>query len=122
MLHVQLDEEAGMVTLVPGGQLQKSDFEQAAALVDPLIHSRGSLAGLIIHVEHFPGWGSFASLTSHLSFVKNHHQKIERIAFVTDSPVGAIAEKIAGHFVAASIRVFAYSEISKAREWIQGEI
>lgn len=76
MLNVQLDEANGIVTLVPEGPLEKGDFESAARQIDPLIEKPGTLNGLIVHVEHFPGWDSFGALVSHLTFVKGHHRTI----------------------------------------------
>lgn len=74
--------------------------------------------GLIIHVEKFPGWDSFAALSTHFQFVKDHHLHIERIAFVTDSPLGDLAENLASHFVAAEVKHFPYSGLADAKQWI----
>jgi hypothetical protein len=60
-------------------------------------------------------------LHSHLTFVKEHHKKIPRIAFVTDSIISNLAETIGSHFVSADIKSFHYDEINKARAWILGE-
>ncbi len=85
--------------------LEKTDFEKAAEEIDPLIEETGKLKGLVIHAENFPGWDSFGALVSHLKFIKNHHREIGRIALVTDSPMGNLAEKLGSHFVAASENV-----------------
>ena len=37
MLNVQLGDANGMVTLMPDGKLEKSDFESVTAQIDPLI-------------------------------------------------------------------------------------
>ena len=120
MLNVQLDEVNGIVTLVPEGKLEKSDFESAATQIDPLIEKLGKLKGLIIHVEHFPGWDSFGALATHLSFVKEHHRKVARIAFVTDSPMGGMAEKVGNHFVSAEIKDFPFAGLEQGKNWILG--
>jgi len=118
MLNVNLDERRGIATLEPTGKLSKDDFEAAATIIDPYIEKAGELNGLIIHVKSFPGWDSFAALVQHLKFVKNHHQKISRIAFVTDSPVGGFAEHIASHFINAEIKHFHFDELQVAQDWI----
>ncbi|HXK56000.1 MAG: STAS/SEC14 domain-containing protein [Gammaproteobacteria bacterium] len=118
MLSVQLITKVGIVILEPDGALTVGDFEAAAEKIDPFIEERGRLNGLIIRSESFPGWDSFAALTKHLSFVRNHHQKISRVALVTDSPIGKLAEVVAGHFVNAEVKVFKYEELEEARSWI----
>lgn len=121
MLNVRLDEPTGIVSVTPEGTLKKSDFNAAAAVIDPYIEQQGTLKGLFIETKSFPGWDSFGSLISHLRFVKDHHRKIKRVALATDSPIGNFAEHVASHFVAAEIKTFAYDERDQARLWLTGE-
>jgi len=118
MISVSTDVENKIATLTPQGSLQPQDFQNAAAEIDPLIEEHGMLNGLIVYVEDFPGWESFAAFSSHIRFVRNHHQQIKRVALVTDSSIGDFAEDFAGHFVAAKIRHFPYTELSQAKNWI----
>ncbi|HSA65330.1 MAG TPA: STAS/SEC14 domain-containing protein, partial [Nitrospira sp.] len=91
----------------------------AVAIIDPYLEKAGRLDGLIIHTKSFPGWDSFAALCSHLRFVKNLHQKVSRLAVVTDSPLGTFAETVGSHFVSAEIKVFPFREMEAAKTWIQ---
>lgn len=118
MLSVKLDEKTGIAILEPAGPLKKTDFKLAVNIIDPYIEKSGLLNGLIIHVEHFPGWDSFAALSSHLKFVKEHHEKISRVALSTDSVIGNLAEIISSHFLNAQIKVFPFQELELAKEWI----
>jgi len=118
MLSVEIDKENGIALLEPSGPLSKDDFASAANIIDPYIEEAGKLKGLIIHAKSFPGWDSFAALSSHLSFVKGHHKKISRVAFSTDSIVGNIAEAVGSHFVNAEIKVFSYEELEQAKTWV----
>ncbi len=118
MLNVNLNEKQGIAILEPDGKLSENDFISAGKLIDPYIEKAGQLNGIIIHVESFPGWDSFAALMSHLKFVQEHHKKITCIALVTDSPVGSFAERIVSHFVRAEIKNFKFNELEAAKEWI----
>ncbi|MEM8561917.1 MAG: STAS/SEC14 domain-containing protein [Pseudomonadota bacterium] len=115
---MDLDEVAGIALLEPDGDLSESDFSRASEIIDPYIAKADRLRGIIVHTESFPGWESFSSLVAHLSFVKDHHKKISHIALVTDSPVGALAQRLAQHFIRADVRKFKFSELSQARNWI----
>jgi len=121
MLKVNLSEVEGIAILEPDGELSESDFKNAAETIDPYIEKVGKLNGLIIHVRSFPGWDSFASFITHMQFVKQHHKKVSSIAFVTDSPIGSIAENIASHFVNAEIKNFSFDELENAKKWILGD-
>jgi len=120
VLTVKLDQEDGVVTLEPNGALTKSDFESAAKEIDPYLEKSGKLNGIIIHVKSFPGWDSFAALITHLKFIKDYHQKVTHVAFVTDSPIGNIAEKLGSHFVEAGVKEFAFNELEQAKNWVLG--
>ncbi|MDA1141449.1 MAG: STAS/SEC14 domain-containing protein [Planctomycetota bacterium] len=85
MLSVRIDEQKGVTIFEPNGPLSESDFKSAVKVIDPWIEKNGRLKGLIIRTKSFPGWESFGALSSHLKFVKGHHTKISRVAFVTDS-------------------------------------
>ena len=117
MLNIKLDEARGIAVLEPDGALSKEDFENAAGVIDPYIEKEGELNGIIINVESFPGWDSFAAMIKHFKFIKNHHQKIERVAFVTDSPIGGFAEHVASHFINAEIKHFPFDRLKDAMEW-----
>ena len=118
MLKIELDENEGIAILEPDGELSENDFKAAAGIIDPYIKNYGELKGMAIHVKDFPGWDSFGALVTHLKFIGEHHEKIARIAFVTDSPVGSIAEKIGSHFVKAKIKEFDFEELEAAKSWI----
>lgn len=118
MLTVNLNETEGIAILEPDGELSEKDFKSAARTIDPYLEKSGKLNGIIIHVKSFPGWDSFSALITHLKFIKEHHKKVSRVAFATDSPIGGFAEHVASHFVNAEIRSFSFSELETAKEWI----
>lgn len=122
MLNNELLLDEKILIITPEGPLEKADFEKLVQEVDPYIARHGKLNGLLIYVESFPGWKSFAALISHLKFVKNHHQHIEKVAAVTDSSFLSIMPGIARHFVQAEIQHFAYHDKEAALEWLKSDI
>jgi hypothetical protein len=87
-------------------------------VIDPYLTEHGVLNGLIIATEDFPGWDSFGALVRHTKFVRQHHEKLSRVALVTDSAIGDLAEKLASHFVAAEVRHFPYPGLADAQSWV----
>ena len=121
MIDYELDTDNRIVHLRPASSLDKADFAELANAVDPEIEAHGDLAGLIIDAPHFPGWDSFGAMVTHLRFVRDHHKHVKKIAVVTDSHLGDLAEHLVSHFVSAEIRQFPAGETGKARRWITGE-
>jgi hypothetical protein len=118
MISHELLRERGILIVIPEGPLEKNDFEALARDVDPYIEAQGKLNGLLISARLFPGWKDFAALVSHLRFVKNHHQKIRKVAAVTDSGFLSILPHIANHFVAAEVKHFEYGDKDRALAWL----
>ncbi|USF86466.1 STAS/SEC14 domain-containing protein [Candidatus Endoriftia persephone] len=121
MLNVKLDEIESIAIFEPDGELSEADFKYAASIIDPYLEKSGKLNGIIIHVRSFPGWDSFSALITHMRFIKEHHKKISHVAFVTDSPIGVLAEHISSHFVSAEIKSFTFGELEKSVKWISGD-
>jgi hypothetical protein len=118
MIEHSLDTANAILHVRPQAALQQADFEQLSHEVDPFISGTGDLAGLIIETPAFPGWSSFGAFAAHMRFVRDHHKHIRRIALVTDSAMGNIAEHLVSHFVSAEIKQFPASGVEDARQWI----
>jgi hypothetical protein len=118
MLNIDLNKEAGLAIVQPEGTLSESDFDTVASVIDPYLEEHGELSGLIIYTKDFPGWDSFGAMLKHFKFVKDHQQKLSHVALVTDSAIGNLAEKIAGHFISAEVKHFPYSQVVDAKSWI----
>ena len=117
-IKITLDSDSKIVVLEPTESLSKDDFLYAKSRIDPFIEKEGKLNGIIIYTKNFPGWDSFSGFLTHMEFIKEHHKKIKKLAFVTDSFVGEMGEKVGSHFVSAEIKNFDYNALDKAKEWI----
>jgi len=120
MLRHHLLPEYGVLVVEPVGPLQSADFEGLAKTVDPYIEQHGSLNGLMIETQGFPGWADFGALVSHIRFVKDHHRRILRVAAVTDSGFLAVLPRVANHFVQAEVRHFTNGDRKAALRWLSG--
>ncbi|HEY1289197.1 MAG TPA: STAS/SEC14 domain-containing protein [Burkholderiales bacterium] len=120
MIDYSFAAAQSILHLRPKDALSREDFEQIAKTVDPHIEKEGPLAGIIIELGAFPGWDSLGAMAAHLRFVRDHHKQVRKIAVVTDAKLGAVAEKLASHFVAATIKHFPAGQADAARAWIAG--
>jgi len=118
MIDYQILEDQGIVILEPSGSLSKEDFENLTRDVDAFIERHGHVNGLIVHAKSFPGWENFGAVSHHISFVKDHHKKINRVAIATDSTFLSIAPEIVKHFVSAEVMHFGYEDLASAQKWI----
>ena len=121
MLNYELNRTEGILILKPMGPLESTDFEKLAREVDPYIIENGTLNGLMIYIKSFPGWDNFAAFLSHMKFVKNHHQKIKKIAAVTGSGFLSIMPQVANHFIRADVRHFDYDDKDTALNWLKAD-
>ena len=118
MIEHSLDKANSILYVRPKSALEQSDFSELAKTVDPYIRETGALSGLIIEATAFPGWDNFGAMVAHFRFARDHHKHIKRIAVVTDSTMGNVAEHLASHFVSAEIRQFPSGELEAAKRWV----
>lgn len=121
MIDFELDIPHNVLLVRPESPLEQADFVKLAEDVDPQIESSGDLAGLIIDAPAFPGWQNFGAMVSHFRFVRDHQKHVKKVAVVTDSAAGDIAEHLASHFVSAQIKHFPAGQVEAARNWIANE-
>ena len=98
--------------------LYSTQISALSTQIDPYIEAQGKLKGLLIASKLFSGWKDFAALVSHLRFVKNHHQKIKKVAAVTGSGFLSAMPHVANHFVDAEVKHFAYRDKDRALDWL----
>jgi len=118
MIRTEWQGDHGILIITPEGKLEAEDFIRLAREVDPYLAEHGQLRGIVIQAESFPGWQDFAALLSHLRFVKAHHERVRKVAAVTDSGFLSILPHVAKHFVQAEIRHFSFHDKQAALDWI----
>jgi SpoIIAA-like len=118
MIEYRLDPAASILYVRPTSALEQEDFAKLARAADPHIEATGGLNGLIIEIAAFPGWDSLGAMAAHFRFVRDHHRRVKKVAVVTDSALGSVAERLASHFVSAEIKQFPAGGTEAARQWI----
>jgi hypothetical protein len=118
MIEHSFDAANAILHIRPKGPLAQSDFAALAKSVDPYIEKAGALAGLVIELAGFPGWENLGAMAAHFRFVRDHHRQVKKVAVVTDSALGKVAENLASHFVAAEIKRFPAGGLEGAQQWI----
>lgn len=118
MINIHLLEDEGIILVEPVDALEKADFEKLATEIDSFPAGTSSLTGLIIHTKLFPGWDDFNAFLHHMKFVKDHHKRIQHLAIVTDSRIGAIGPSVANLFVSAKLKHFPFNALAEAKEWV----
>ncbi len=118
-LKHQLLLPEGILILEPEAPLEAADFEGLVREIDPYIAKHGKLSGLLIHARAFPGWANPEAFLAHMQFIKSHHQKIVRLAMVTDSKLLGELPKIAAHLVDVQVKHFSESQYEVALRWLK---
>ena len=100
-------------------KLKADDFRQIAPQVNSIISRYGKVR-LLIYASGFNGWENIAAFENHAGFVKNHQQKVDRIAVIVAHDwqhwlIGAVRI-----FLHPEVRAFDKSHESEALKWIVG--
>jgi hypothetical protein len=113
---------SGILELEPAADkpLSEDDFEAVGQTIGNYLKDHDRLRGIFIHSRKFPGWQSIDALFAHLKFVNAVHDKIGKIALVTNSPMGTFADHVLDPLMLANIRKFDYDQRDEAMGWLQG--
>ncbi|MEZ4267531.1 MAG: STAS/SEC14 domain-containing protein [Myxococcota bacterium] len=109
---------SGIIVVEASAAVSAQALDSLAFTADAWIEAHGALQGLVIHAREFPGWADFGSLLRHVRFIRDHHQKIGRVALVSDSELSNVAPRVAEHFLSAEIEGFPYDELEDAIAWV----
>ena len=101
-------------------KLKADDFRHIAPQVDSLIGQHGAIR-LLIDASGFHGWENIGAFETHAGFVKDHQQKVERIAVIAAHDwqqwlIGAFRI-----FVHPEARAYDKSHEREALQWIVGQ-
>ena len=118
MLNHKLLSTEGILILKPTALLEAADFEGLANEIDPYIAEHGKLPGVMIHAKLFPSWVNIEAVFADMRFIESHHQKIQKLAVVSDSSLLTEVPKIAAHLVHAEVKHFAESAYEDALRWL----
>ena len=110
---------ANVLRIIVPEKLKTGDFRHIAPQVDSLISEHGRIR-LLIDASGFTGWENIEALEEHIGFVKNHQQKVERIAVIAGHDWQHWLIGVIRVFVHPEIRAYDKSHESEALQWITG--
>ena len=118
-VKVDLLEDDKILILESIKPLAKEDFEYVNSIINPFLEKYKELNGVILKIKEFPGWDRLSSMKAHFEFIKKHHEKVKKLAFVTDSSLVEIFEHFAKFVVHPKVKEFAYDKLDEALKWIK---
>ncbi len=120
-IGITLDADTGILALEPAADkaLSEDDFEAVGKVIGDYLKDRDRLHGMLIHSRRFPGWQGISALFAHLKFVSRVHDKIDKVALVTDSPAGTFADRVLDPLMLAKLRKFDYTQRDQAMAWLR---
>jgi hypothetical protein len=116
MIHTELIL-ANVIKIVVPEKLEAEDFRQIAPQIDTMIKEHGQIR-LLIDASGFNGWSNIDAFEKHAAFIKEHQQKVERIAVITAHEwqhwlIGAVRV-----FVHPQVKAYDKSHATEAQDWI----
>ena len=119
MLKHKLLLPEGILILEPSAPLEAADFEAVAHEIDRYLAEHDTLAGVMVFAKAFPGWLNLEAAMAHLQLIKRYHQKIKKLAVVSDNGLLAELPKIVAQLVHPVVKHFSESEYEDALSWLR---
>ncbi|MBN1590555.1 MAG: STAS/SEC14 domain-containing protein [Pirellulales bacterium] len=119
MLEV-LTTADNVVELALQGTIRANDFDRIREHVDELIARHGAVR-LLLDATEFEGWQDVEAAKTHFEFVKEHHDRVERIAVLGNRQWQHWLASAIGVFLHPEVKCFEPDEREAARMWL-GEV
>ena len=115
------DLDTGILMLEPAADtaLGEDDFEAVGTAVSEYLKDHERLPGIMLRSRRAPDWQNIGALFAHLKLVHSVHDKIGKVALVTNSPMGAFADHVLDPLMLAGIRQFDYDQNEEAIAWLK---
>lgn len=118
MLKAEVDDRAGIVTLMPDGPLAAENYRAVSDAVTPQVRHAGRLTALLIQANPFPAWRDLSDFLSCMRFLQEHGDELRRVGAVTDSPANSFMAQLSAYFDRASVRQFGAGQLRRAQMWV----
>lgn len=117
MLTIKHDR-GNLAELTVTGTLKSEDFKGLAKKAEALIQEHGNVR-VLIDASGFDGWDNLAVAEEHFGFVKEHHEKVERLAIIAGHMWQHWLAALAHVFVHPKMKVFNKGQAEEAKAWIK---
>lgn len=117
MIHFDHLPSSNIVSVSITGELHADDFEVVRPQIDQKIDQYGKVR-VLLDVRDFHGWADVQAARTHLTFVKNHHHRVERIAIVAKKQWQHWIAAVVGVFLDPQEKCFDETQAEEARQWI----
>jgi hypothetical protein len=117
-LFCQFEDQDGVLLLDIKSSLSVEDFQTISDIIDPYFSQHGELAGLIINSKKFPYWSGAVNRREYISFASQNHHKFKKVALSMGGFFTKFVAMVAKGKVHPEVKIFKYSQIDKALEWI----
>lgn len=106
-----------VVRVTPPEKLKAEDFRDVAPQIDSILARHGTIRLLLV-LSTFNGWENMEAFEHHISFVKTHYQKVDRIAVVVGHEWQRWLAGVVKACLHPNIRVFDKDREDEALRWL----
>ena len=113
-------DDGNIVHATPHGKISETDIRDTAGpQIDRLLRDKGHLSGVLVDAREFEGWEDFSAFAAHVKFIKDHHDKVDKIAVINGGENHDFLKRIFSLVPHIEFRFFAGDEEQTAEQWLQ---
>ncbi|PRY20473.1 SpoIIAA-like protein [Aliiruegeria haliotis] len=116
-MSIEIDSVSNVATVTPDKRLTEADIKELKQRIDDYINEQDKVPNLVVQANEAPIWEDVAAMSSHIAFVKQHHQLVKKVAIVSDSAFISMARPLVDVFTAAKVRHFGTDALDDAANW-----
>jgi hypothetical protein len=111
------NNESNLIEATISDTIGTEDIKKLEAITDRKIREHGNIR-IFANAAEFKGWEDISSIQEHIVFVKEHHNKIEKIALIIGRVWQQWLADIVSIFVHPQVKIFYNNEQNEAKFWV----
>ncbi|MEH6527676.1 MAG: STAS/SEC14 domain-containing protein [Sneathiella sp.] len=120
MITVEKEKTGNILRAEVAGKIEVEDWDNVLKAIDPIVAEKGTVR-LFLDASDFAGWKDLDAARAHFTFVKLHHENVDRIALIVDHHWQGWLAGIAEIFVDTEIRTFEEDQKEVAESWLSND-
>lgn len=119
MIDMSLMKKDGILIVAPTGPFTDDDMEELRGTLSGMVADGDEVKGLLIDAKAFPGYADIAAMYAHLGIIRDFHDKIARLALVSDAAFASAGEFFAKTIMGVDAKHFPGSQREDAIAWLR---
>lgn len=120
MIGLQITEQNSIIHATPLGRISESDIKDTVGpQVDKMLRRYAHIKGVLIDASDFEGWEDFSAFIAHMAFIRDHHDKIGKVAIMNCHKYRDVLQYVTALVPDTKFHFYDKQQEEEAEQWLR---